>query len=246
MSIRTDQQAAAFQPQTKTSCQKTDPLAQRERICVRVFPHSAQANKAVAAEIADLIRERAAAGRNCVLGLPLKWVLTSHCEIPELPEQDVTSFLQLEAERGFHSDVSTLHFAASRCRIANGKQTALLVGVPRSHLSRIEDDLLAAKLKPLGFGLGITALQPPAADATHGVLAILIGETNVGLEITSGGGVAALRALEAALEMEGSRRILHADLVARETRITPFSSGSRSDSSTRRSNCGSSSRNRTP
>src|SRR5262245_11236601 len=46
-----------------------DPLAQRERIPVRVYPHSTQANKAVAGQIADMIRERAAAGRNCVLGL---------------------------------------------------------------------------------------------------------------------------------------------------------------------------------
>lgn len=46
-----------------------DPLAQRERIPVRVFPHSTEASKAVAGEIADLIRQRAAAGRQCVLGL---------------------------------------------------------------------------------------------------------------------------------------------------------------------------------
>jgi glucosamine-6-phosphate deaminase len=47
----------------------TDPLAQRERTPVRVYPHSTQANKAVAKEIADLIRERAAEGKTCVLGL---------------------------------------------------------------------------------------------------------------------------------------------------------------------------------
>jgi glucosamine-6-phosphate deaminase len=46
-----------------------DPLAARENIPVRVFPHSTVASKAVAAQIADLIRERAAQGRNCVLGL---------------------------------------------------------------------------------------------------------------------------------------------------------------------------------
>jgi hypothetical protein len=38
----------------------------------------------------------------------------------------------------------------------------------------------------------------------------------VGLQITCGGGVAALRALEGAIENEGGRRTLHADLVARE------------------------------
>jgi len=46
-----------------------DPLAQREHIPVRVYPHSSQANVAVAGQIADLIRQRAADGRNCVLGL---------------------------------------------------------------------------------------------------------------------------------------------------------------------------------
>src|SRR5207253_3966632 len=38
--------------------------------------------------------------------------------------------------------------------------------------------------------------------------------------ITCGGGVVALRALEGALESEGGRKVLHADLVAREARIT--------------------------
>jgi hypothetical protein len=42
----------------------------------------------------------------------------------------------------------------------------------------------------------------------------------VGLQITCGGGVAALRALEGALELQGSQWVLHADLVAREARIT--------------------------
>ena len=52
------------------------------------------------------------------------------------------------------------------------------------------------------------------------MLALAIGESQVGLQITCGGGVAALRALEGAIEDEGGRRALHADLVARETRIT--------------------------
>ncbi|HEY3392394.1 MAG TPA: glucosamine-6-phosphate deaminase [Lacipirellulaceae bacterium] len=48
---------------------KYDPMAQRERTPVRVFTHSSEANKAVAGLIADLIRQRAAEGRQCVLGL---------------------------------------------------------------------------------------------------------------------------------------------------------------------------------
>ncbi|HSU55048.1 MAG TPA: hypothetical protein VLT36_13395, partial [Candidatus Dormibacteraeota bacterium] len=87
-----------------------------------------------------------------------------------------------------------------------------------SHLSALETGLRAAKLKPVSFSLGISALQPPVPEG--GVLAIAIGENQVSLEISCGGGVAALRTLEAALELEGGRKILHADLVGREARIT--------------------------
>jgi hypothetical protein len=45
------------------------PLSAVERIPVRVFRHSSEANCVIAAEIAHLIRNRAAEKRNCVLGL---------------------------------------------------------------------------------------------------------------------------------------------------------------------------------
>ena len=158
--------------------------------------------------------------RQCVFGLPLKWILTTHVAVPELPEADVASFLQIEAERSFPCDVTTLHVAISRCKGEKGKEHALLVGVPKNHVSLLERVLNAAKLKPVSFSLGITALQPPRGDSASGVMALAVGESHVGLQITAGGGVAALRALEGALEMEGSQRLLRPDLVAREARIT--------------------------
>ena len=158
--------------------------------------------------------------RRCVLGLPLKWALATHVELPELPAADVASFLQIEAERGFASDVATLLISTSCCRSSSGRQHAMLVGMPRNHSARIEQALRAAKLKPLSFSLGMVALQPAETEASNGVLALAIGESHVELQITCGGGVAALRTLEGVLEMEGSRRLLHADVVAREARIT--------------------------
>jgi len=158
--------------------------------------------------------------RHCVVGLPLKWALTTHLEVPDLPEADVASFLQLEAERGFPCDVTTLHVASSRFHSPTGKLHATLVGIPRNHLALLEGALRAAKLKPVSFSLGITSLQPAGMEASNGVMALAIGESHVGLQVTAGGGVAALRALEGALEAEGSQRLLHADLVSREARIT--------------------------
>ena len=158
--------------------------------------------------------------RQCVVSLPLKWALTTHAEVPDLPEADVSGFLQLEAERGFPCDVQTLNVANSRFHSPSGKKHATLVGIPKNHLVALEQALRAARLKPVSFSLGITALQPAGTEVSNGVMALAIGESNVGLQVTAGGGVVALRALEGALEAEGSQRVLHADLISREARIT--------------------------
>jgi hypothetical protein len=176
--------------------------------------------------------------RYCVVGVPLKWALTAHTELPPLPEADAASLLQLEAERGFPSDLATLRLGNSRCPLPAGKQLVTLAGIPNAQLTALEQVLAAAKLKPVSFSLGLTALQPPerriptrpaddvvssragsGSGAAAGVLTLAIGESQVGLQITRGG-VAALRALEGAIEDEAGRRELHADLVAREARIT--------------------------
>jgi hypothetical protein len=157
--------------------------------------------------------------RDCLVCVPLKWAMTTHTEIPDLPEADVAEFLQIEAERGFHSDADSLYFASSRYAIG-GKQHAALIGIPRIHVEALEKVLRAAKLKPLSFSVGMTALQLPSAEKSNCVLALMIGESSVGMQITCGGGIAALRTLEGTLEMQGGRRVLHADVVVREGRIT--------------------------
>ena len=42
--------------------------------------------------------------------------------MPELAEADVPGFLQIEAERGFHSDIESLHYATSRYAAPGGPQ----------------------------------------------------------------------------------------------------------------------------
>jgi hypothetical protein len=158
--------------------------------------------------------------RNCIVGLPLKWVLTAQTELPPLPEADAASLLQMEAERGFHSDVAALQIANSRSPLATDKKFVLLAGVPNTHIGALEQVLAAAKLKPASFALGISALQFPGDEKSGGVLALSIGEGNVGLQVTTGGGVSALRALEGAIENEAGRRTLLADVVTREARVT--------------------------
>ncbi|HUA66037.1 MAG TPA: hypothetical protein VME24_09325 [Alphaproteobacteria bacterium] len=172
----------------------------------------------VGREIRNHLEAAGVRERHCILGLPLKWVLTARTEIPPLPDADAASLLQMEAERGFHSDITTLQLAESRCALAGDKKQVTFVAVSKSQVEPLIAVLTAAKLKPVSFSLGLTALQSPLAQ--DGVLALAIGETGVGLQITCKGGVAALRGFEGTVETEGSRRVLQAGVVAREARIT--------------------------
>jgi hypothetical protein len=87
--------------------------------------------------------------------------------------------------------------------------------MPNTHVGSMEEVLAAAKLKPASLALGIAALQK-----SDGGLTLVVGESTVGLQITAGGGVAALRALEGAVENIGGRATLLAGVVSREVRVT--------------------------
>ena len=174
----------------------------------------------VAREIRNQLDAAGVRERNCIVGVPLKWALTGQTELPQLAVADAASLLQMEAERSFPCDLATLRMADSRCVLPAGKQYVTLAGISNSQLATLEQILTSAKLKIVGISLGLSALQPPGAESSNGVLALSVGESHVGLQITAGGGVAALRALEGAIENEGSRRSLNAGLVSRETRVT--------------------------
>ncbi len=162
---------------------------------------------------AEQIRERW-----CAVCLPLNWALTLTVRLPELAEEDVADFLQIEAERGFPYGPDELMLAHSRFQAANGDQFATVVGVPREHVTRLEAVLHTAQLRPVTFSLGLTALQ--SAEAAEGTLALLPGDSSVGMQISCGGGVAALRAFDGAYEQVGAERELQAEHILRELRIT--------------------------
>ncbi len=174
----------------------------------------------VGREIRNHLDQEGIRERRCALCVPLSLALVLHTQVPDLPEPDTASFLQIEAERGFPYGPDALHIATSRLRSAGGEQHATLVAVPRNHVAQLEKALKAAQLKLASFTLGVTTLQSADKESSRGVLALAIGESNVDLQVTCGGGVAALRSLEGALDTEGSQKRLDADVLAREIRIT--------------------------
>lgn len=173
----------------------------------------------VGREIRKALDEQGIRERWCTVCIPLNWALTLSTKLPDLPEADIASFLQVEAERGLPYGPEALLTANSRFK--TGADTwATTIGVPRTHLARLEAVLAAAQLRAASFSLGIAALQPADAESADGVLALVPGENNIRVQLTVGGGIAVLRTIEGAFEMEGAERLLQTDHVAREVRIT--------------------------
>ena len=176
----------------------------------------------VGAEIHTHLEKAGVRDRRCVVGVPLNWALTLSVKVPAgLAPEDVQSLLAMEAERGFPYAPETLVVSSSLVGPAEGERTATLVAIPRDHITRLQDALESVGLRPLSFSLGLAALQPVAESETAGgVVALVPGEKGAGLQVTTQGGVAALRLLEGAFEQEGPERRVQKDYVARELRIT--------------------------
>ncbi len=142
------------------------------------------------------------------LSIPSGWLLMLHVKLPDLPEADVASYLQIEAERGFPSGSENLYIVNSRYQLANGEKYATLLGVLRSNLETLEKVLKAAQLKPVTFSPGAAAMDFPEKDSAEGALALVLGNQSLDLMVIAGGGIAVLRSLDAAMENEGQRKAL--------------------------------------
>lgn len=174
----------------------------------------------VGREIRNALDEQSIRERRCVVCLPLNWALTLNVTLPDLPEADLASFLQLEAERGFPYGQDALVTATSRYQAADGKQHATLMAMPRNHITRLEAVLAAAQLRPASFSLGIAAMVPAQQEDSQGVLALAPGTDHIRMQLTLGHGIALLRTIEGAFDLVGPERQLQGDHVLRELRIT--------------------------
>ena len=174
----------------------------------------------VGREIRNALDEAQIRERVCVFCVPAAWTLTIFCKLPQMPESDVKSFMQLEAEQGFPYAPQDLIICSSRLKTAGNNQYVSQVAVPQNHIALITKVLHAAKLDPVGFSTGITALESIKTDSDEGVLALAAGELGVEMLAYAGGGIASLRALEGTVEVQGSVKQVDGERVARDIRIT--------------------------
>lgn len=159
--------------------------------------------------------------RQCVVSLPLKWVLALTTALPDLQDADLASFLEIEAERSFPLGLEALSLARARFQTAAGGKYATLLAVPKDHLQRLEKALKAARLHPVSFTPGLTVWPALAGNATaEGTLVLYPGDAGINLQVSCGKGIAAVRTLAGAVQVNGTPRHIDCDQVSREIRIT--------------------------
>ncbi len=174
----------------------------------------------VGREIRNHLDQAGVSQRRCIVALPASWVLSLQTKLPDLPDADIGSFLEIEAERGFPYSPDLLSTTSSQCEAGDGARYVTLLAIPRNHLLQLEKALRLAQLRPLSFMPAMAALQNPQDEASDGTVALAVGENSLGLQITCGGGLVAFRALEEAAHADASQKEIDADQLARELRIT--------------------------
>ena len=172
----------------------------------------------VGQEIQNVLQSAGIRETRCVMCVPLKWALTTQCEVPELSGEDLQGFLDLHAEREFPFPPHDLCTSVSHFTLPGGTRGATIVAISATHEALLENLAKAAGLRLVGITAGLTELAPPSEDAPR--IDLHVQESGVSLQISAGGGVVALRSLEEVMEDVHGRAVPDAEAILRQLRIT--------------------------
>jgi len=137
--------------------------------------------------------------RRCIASMPSDWIMTVQSAVPKLPADDVDSFLQLEAERGFPCELEELQIARSSQQVGTATFVTQL-GVRVADVTRLADLLVAAGLKPVAVTIGLTTLPGAIPTEGDGLATLSLSENPPALLLAAGGGIVALRAIASSPE----------------------------------------------
>ena len=175
----------------------------------------------VAQEIRSFLDQNEIRETRCLLCLPSNLALASSIDFPDLSEEDRQSYLDLQAETEFPFSAADLSLTSITYESPTASQHATLAAIPQNHVSKIEEIMLKARLKPISFTLGMTSARGEAnAGHNRPQLALDLYPDHVDLSVRCDGGFAALRSLDEVFESEKETPSLDHELLSREIKIT--------------------------
>ncbi len=175
----------------------------------------------VGREIRAFLQQHELRENRCLLCLPLNLAMTMSVEIPDLAEDDLQSYLELQAESEFPFSIEDMQLASTTYRAPDQSRHATLAAIPQHHIARIQQILQHARLRPISLTLG---LAPAAIESgkppNKPQLVLDIQPDHVDLSVRCGTGFAVIRSLEEVLDFEQNPAAPDCKLLCREIRIT--------------------------
>jgi hypothetical protein len=175
--------------------------------------------KLIGREIRNHLQASRINEKACVVEVPPDWVMSQHTKLPDLPKEDVASFLQLEAEKGFPYDTAQLLISTSFHRSAEATYVTQLA-VRRDRLEQLVAAVEAAGLRPVSLSLGLAALDGVVAPQGKGRITVALESAGTTMLVSVGGGIAAFRTFKVAIDSEAGENIFNGSAVSRELRLT--------------------------
>lgn len=167
-------------------------------------------------EIRAFLERREIRESRCLLCLPLNIAMSMSVEIPDLSEDDLQSYLELQAESEFPFGIEDLQLASARYRAPDSSRHATLAAIPKNRIQQIQRVLQQARLRPVGLVLGLA----PASAGNNPQLVLDVQPDHVDLSVRCGDGFAVIRSLEGATDFAKDGAAPDCNLLCREIRIT--------------------------
>ncbi len=168
------------------------------------------------ATLAEQLRKEGVREKRCVVCIPPGWALSTATDLPDISDEDLRGYLEIQAEREFPIPVSDMRLAHSIYTLPDGKRRANIVAVPSKRLTAVERMLEVAGLRLVSLSLGLDRFVP--AGPSKGAMHFLANGTHIDLVIAAGGGIAALRSLSGSVAQ--GEEIFDVAGFCREVRIT--------------------------
>jgi hypothetical protein len=138
---------------------------------------------ALGAALGQFLKEEGFNSRLANFGLPARWVLSKHKDVPAVDEQLMTDTLRLTAPNEFSSELGELVYDfAGGAPTGGGTASVLLLAVPKRYVDQILQLAEAARVRVLAITPFSTAVAASSKSSRDG-LQLLLGPS--GLEFTA-------------------------------------------------------------
>ncbi|MCS1406882.1 MAG: hypothetical protein M2R45_00037 [Verrucomicrobia subdivision 3 bacterium] len=174
----------------------------------------------VAQEIRSFLDQHEIRESRCLICLPSNLAMAASVDIPDLSDDDLQSYLEIQAEAEFPFALEDLNLASVAYTTSGPSRHAMLAAVPKTYVIRIQQILQHAGLRPLSLTLSLPESCHRDTQSSTPHLLLDVQQDHVGLSVRCGNGFSVIRSLDEVFEPGENYPSLDCDVLTREIKIT--------------------------